>query len=562
MSERTNEYRDRWEQLKTERVRVVEAKWKDIADYFCPERGKFYTDESSPDSSQTLRGSKILDSTGQDAMETATNGMFSGLTPPSRPWFRLLFKDDALNENAGAKAWLERLQEIMYSSCQASNFYPSMQSLDAEVLAFATGCLYQEPDPKHTVRYRIFTAGEYWLSQNQYGRVDTVYRRIMMTARQMVQRFSESRVSRQAQESAKKEPTKSYECVHCVQPRGSYDITKMDRMNQPYESIYFEVGNDFAILQEGGFKKFPYLTPRYVTIGNDCYGCASPGWKKLPDIKMLQDMEESRIRTVHKILDPPMMAPSSLKGQPLRSGSGGITYYDSSQPDGLKPLYQVQGRVNELTEEMQELRQRILKGWYVDIFLMIEQIRGGSVTATEVLEKVEEKKLQLGPFIERHQGEVLQPALDFLIEQIIVTGQIEAPPDEIVGADYDIEFISPLAQAQKVSGAKAIDDMLAFVGNAAAINPDIIDNLDFDQAFKERSSLVGLPLKIMRPMDAVLQIRQVKAQQMAEAHAQQQAAAMVQGANQLGNTPTDPSAPNALTDIAKMLQQQSGGVPA
>jgi hypothetical protein len=562
MSERTAQYRERWERLKQQRTRVVEAKWKEIAEYFCPDRGKFWENESSPDTSQTLRGSKILDSTGQDALETATNGLFSGLTPSSRPWFRLVFKDDDLNEVQGAKSWLERLQELMYSVCMGSNFYPSMQSLNAEVLAFAQGCLYMESESKHTVRYRVFTAGEYWLDQNHMGQVDTVYRRIMMTARQMVQRFDENRVSRNVMEMAGKDPTKPFEVVHCVQPRNAYDVTKVDSMNQPFESLYFETGADFAILQEGGFRRFPYLTPRYSTVGNDVYGSGSPGWKKLPDIKMLQDMEESKLRTIHKIVDPPMMAPSSLKGQPLRSGHGGITYYDSASPDNLRPLYQVQGRVNELTEEMAELRQRIMKGYYVDIFLMIEQIRGGSVTATEVLEKVEEKKLQLGPFIERHQSEVLIPTLEFQVEEILRQGLIEPPPDEVIQADYDIEFISQLAQSQKQSGARAIDETIAFIGNTAAINPDIIDLMDFDEAFIERANLVGLPLKLIRGKDVVVEIRKLKRAQEAEEKAQMQAQAMVQGAQQLSQTSTDPNQPNALTDIAKMLQQQSGGIPA
>lgn len=93
MSARTNEYRDRFEQLKSERMEVVEAKWKDIAEYFCPERGRFETSESEPDRAQTARGSKILDETGQYAMAVCVNGMYSQLSSPVSKWFRLAFED-------------------------------------------------------------------------------------------------------------------------------------------------------------------------------------------------------------------------------------------------------------------------------------------------------------------------------------------------------------------------------------------------------------------------------------------------------------------------------------
>ena len=554
---RTEEYRNKWEQLKLERQRTVEAKWRDIAEYFCPERGKFDTVEGSPDTSQAKRGSKIIDSTGQDALETATNGMHSGLTPPSRPWFRLAFSDDSLNDVSAAKDWLQRLQDLLYSTFRRSNWYPSVRSLYAEVIAFATGCMYMEADPRTVVRYRSFTAGECWFGQNYLGKVDTVYRRIMMTAQQMVTRFGENKCSRAVNDASKNTPYQAWEVVHLVQPRKNYDPTKLDKLSMPYESVFCDASEDFNILAESGYKKFPYLVPRYLTVGNDVYGSASPGWKKLPDNKQLQDMEESKIRTIHKLVEPPMMAPTGLKGQPIRSGPKGITYYDG-QADQLKPLYQVQGRVNELTEEMQEVRQRILKGFYVDIFMMIEQMQG-NVTATEVLQRVEEKKLQLGPFVESQEDDVLDPALEFAIEEIIAQSKIEPPPEEVMGEDYKIEYRGPLAMAFKLAEATAIDQTLSFTGNAAAINPEIIDNLDFDEAFRERANLVGLPLKVLRGIDVVAQIRKQRAEQQAQQQQMQQAAAMVQGAQQLSQTSTDPQNPNALTDITKAIAQQAGG---
>lgn len=557
---RSQQFGDRWSQLQSERKRVVESKWKDIAEYFCPERGRFESNESEPDTSQALRGSKILDSTGQYAMGICVNGMYSQLSSPVSKWFRLAFEDDALNDNQAAKAWIARKEDKVYTYFRRSNWYSSIRSTDAELLAFGMACLFQGESSDPPVYYRNFTAGEYWAGQNSQGVVDTLYRRSMMTAAQMVQRFGENRVSRKVRESSTKAPATPYEVLHAVQPRKQYDPLKLDKINMPWESCYLEVGNDYSLLAESGFKRFPYIVPRYLTISNDVYACGSPGWSSLPDNKMLQDMEESKVRLIHKLVEPPMIAPTSLKGRPLRSGAGGITYADGpGATENLKPLYQVQGRINELQEEMAEVRQRILRAWYYDIFLMLQQVGAQGVTATQILEMAEEKKLQLGPLVSVHTDDILEPAVDYLVQIVIEEDLLtDPPPQEIMGAGYKVEFISQLAQAQRQQEARSIDQTIAFTGSAATMYPEVLDCLDIDEAWRRRAELTGLPIELVRGTDLIEQIRAQRAEQQAQLEQAQQAMAMVQGAQQLSQTSTDPAQPNALTDIAKMVGQQAG----
>ena len=376
----------------------------------------------------------------------------------------------------------------------------------------------------------------------------------MMTARQMVLAFGEDKVSRKVKDLSTKTPLASFEVVHCVAPRKDYSPDKLDKANMPYESIYFEAANDFSILKESGFNRFPYIVPRYLTISNDVYGCGSPGWLSLPANKMLQDMEKSKIKTIHKLVEPPMRAPSSLKGMPLRTGPGGITYFDGANSDALKPLYEVQGRIIELTQEMGEVRQRILRAWYYDIFLMLQQVGAQGVTATQILQMAEEKKLQLGPLVSVHTDDILEPAVDYQVQTIIEEElYTDPPPREIMGASYKVEFISQLAQAQKQQEAVSIDQTLAFTGNAATMYPEALDLLDIDEAWRRRADLTGLPIDLVRGQDVVAEIRAQRAQQQAQLEQQQQAMAMVQGAQQLSQTPTDPRDPNALTDITNAL---------
>jgi hypothetical protein len=275
---------------------------------------------------------------------------------------------------------------------------------------------------------------------------------------------------------------------------------------------------------------------------------------------MLQDMEESKIRLIHKLVEPPMIAPSSLKGQPLRSGAGGITYADGpAANENLKPLYQVQGRINELQEEMTEVRQRILRSWYYDIFLMLQQLGANDATATQILEMAEEKKLQLGPLVSVHTDDILEPAVDYMV-QVIIEEELDTdpPPQDVMGVGYKVEFISQLAQAMKFQEARSIDQSLAFTGNAATMYPEVLDNLDIDAAWRKRADLVGVPIELVRGNDQIAEIREERTRRQAELEQAQAAMAMVQGAQQLSQTGTDPNQPNALTDIAKIMGRQAG----
>jgi hypothetical protein len=80
-------------------------------------------------------------------------------------------------------------------------------------------------------------------------------------------------------------------------------------------------------------------------------------------------------------------------------------------------------------------------------------------------------------------------------------------PKEIQGMDIKIEYISLLAQAQKMIGLTGIERVAGFVGNMAAVNPDIVDKFDFDQAVDEYAETVGINPGLVRSDDKVAEIR-------------------------------------------------------
>jgi hypothetical protein len=552
------DYIARYKVLQSERKQTIDAKAKDVAEFLAPNRGRFQEDDRKPDRMHGKRGDLINDSSPGDALEVAANGMYSGLTPPSRPWHLTKFEDDGLNEWGPSKTFMDILARRRNAELRRSNFYSAMHNSYTESIAFGSTLVYMMEFPAGGFAFRTHTFGEYYWSRNERGEVDTVFRPEWWSARKLLAEFGEENLSRQVKEALKNnQPYTNFEILHVVEPRTDRDVTKKTSRNKPFASLWFELANEKKVLRESGLDDFCYAAGVWMLVGSDNYGSGNPGFKKLPDIKQLQDMEESCVMATHRELDPPLQAPVGHKGEPIRRNAGGTTFYDG-QSDGFKRLYEFKFDIAAGEAKSEAIRQRIYKGFYNDLFLMItsSEASGQPVTATQIIEMQGEKMLQLGPFIERQEDELLDKAVIFVTTRMLARPWVYGlpmPPEEVQSRSYKVEYISLLAQAQRQIGVRAIDDSLNFGAMGMQADPSIMDNYNLDAMVRERADLVGLPAKCIRPEDEVAQIRANRQKQMAEAKQAEALMAATQGAANLGKIKTGEEDPNVLTDIVNGL---------
>ena len=93
----------RLEGLKKVRI-PYEEEWREIARYAQPSRSRFLQAESSR---QFKRSNKaVYNSHGILSFRTLAGGMTSGLSSPSRPWFRLKPYDSDLEGDNSIAEWL------------------------------------------------------------------------------------------------------------------------------------------------------------------------------------------------------------------------------------------------------------------------------------------------------------------------------------------------------------------------------------------------------------------------------------------------------------------------
>lgn len=523
---------------------------KEITDFELPRRGKYLSLGETSDQKKTGKYSKIIKNTACAAHRILKAGMHTGLTNQARPWFRLSLADRDLMDYDPVKFWLDEVRDILLDILAGSNFYETAYSFYGDQAGFGTATMLIEEDPREVIRCRLFNMGEYCIACNERGRVDTIYRRFYMTVGQVFSRWGDAcseNVKRLAEKSASID--KKIQVVHCIEPREKYDSTKATATQMPWGSWYFEYeGHQNKFLSVSGYKEFPCMCARWEVTETNEWG-DSPAMELLPDVKELQEIEKTSVSAMHMMLNPPILAPTALQNK-FKRVPGSVMFKDISKDEVAGPLYEVKYDIASAEAKVQTIVREIKEGFFNDLFMMIASMEGTQpLTATEVLERREEKMTMLGPVVERNMSEFLKPAIERVYSIAVDHGRMPPPPPELRDMPVKIEFVSILAQALKMLGTQSIQSTINFALGVYQIKPDIVDVIDLDESVQRFGDFVGIPAKIIRSDDAIEKLRTARMEAQKELQQQQDAMALVEGAKTASETKTDGK--NMLTDIAK-----------
>jgi hypothetical protein len=461
----------------------------------------------------------IFDSSPLQSVDLLAASLHGMLTNPSTPWFTLRYKDVELENDDEAKLWLESATDAMYVAFNRSNFQQEIFELYHDLITFGTACMFVQDDDEDTLKFSTRHINEIYIAENEKGKVDTVYRLFKMSVRAAFQQFGEA-ISTSTKGLITKDPYEEISILHAVYPRNDFDPKKQDRKNMPFESVYMEYKN-LNELSVAGFKEFPFVVPRYLKASHEIYG-RSPAMTALPDVKMLNEMSKTTIKAAQKQVDPPLLVPDDGFLLPVRTVPGGLNFYRSGTRDRIEPLNI--GANNPLGLNMEEQRRNSIRNVFYVNQLMMQQ--GPQMTATEVIQRNEEKMRLLGPVLGRLQSELLKPLIDRCFA-IMVRRNIFPPAPEIIsGRDVEIEYVSPLAKAQKSTELQSIIRGIEIMGQLANVAP-VFDYINFDNLVKHLTNIIGIPQKVLKTNSEVLaerEAKQAQAQQMQEMQQLQQVA--------------------------------------
>lgn len=541
-------------ELEAERS-TFESHWRDLTDYMLPRRARFTITDNNK--GQRIN-QKIIDSTATYSLKVLRAGMMSGLTSPARPWFRLTTPDPALAEFASVKDWLHKVTGLMQVVLLRSNFYNVLPIAYGDMGCVGTSCLFMDEDPDTVVRFYPFPIGDYAITVDKAGRVNGFYREFRMSVRNVIDKFGKrndmGKVVKTENISThvwnlyeRAQYNQWVDVVHVIKKNHAYKPNSLDPRHRRFVSDYYERGTNGdqgiqgftdsqdanALLREGGYDYFPIMAPRWEVSAEDIYATSCPGMDALGDVKMLQHGEKNAMQAIDKMVKPPMVGDPELKKQRVSQLPGDITYIKEAGQTKLRSLYEFQFRLDFLESKQEQVRQRIRQAFYTDLFLMLAQSDRRQITAREIDERHEEKLLALGPVLEQTNQDLLDPVIDNLFNIMVQRQMLPPPPQELQGIELKVEYISIMAQAQKLVGIAGLDRFTGYATNLMQFNPNLGVKLNWNQMVDDYAEITGVnPAIVKSDEEAEAALQQIQQAQQAQMEAQQ-AAEMAKAANQM-----------------------------
>jgi hypothetical protein len=132
----------------------------------------------------------------------------------------------------------------------------------------------------------------------------------------------------------------------------------------------------------------------------------------------------------------------------------------------------------------------------------------------------------LGPVLGRLQSELLKPLIDRAFALILRKNLFKQAPDFLSGRDIEIEYVSPLAKAQKSTELQSIMRAIEIMGSLSNVAP-VFDHINMDKLVRHLADIVGVPQKILKPqaeLNAEREQAQAQQQQMQQMQQLQQVA--------------------------------------
>jgi hypothetical protein len=477
--------------------RPYEADWHEIAGYCAPMRSRFLSTRANQGRRQNR---KLNNTAGIVAMRTLQYGMTSGLSSHSRPWFEVSLYDENLLDNQIVKVWLDEVQKRMEGFLASINFYEASEIGYLELGMFGTdGCVMVEHPSEGAVCHQL-TAGEYWLGINSALKPGALYRDAAMTVKNAVDTFKDG----VTQKVRTLYDRGDYDCLvqfyHAIEENDDFEPGKLGSQGKPWRSIWWDAWDDRIgdLVKTDGYEEQPFWAPRWMTTGADVYG-QGPGHDALPDLRELQLQSKRKAELTDLMAWPELVASSrvKLKRQPK-------SVVSTDQLDATKAVsipYQVPPQaLTAVEQDVARLEQRINEVTFADLFMAITNMPGVQPRNDEEIQaRNEEKMTQLGPVIERVNGEKLTVAIERTFGIMQRRGLIPpAPPILRNAPDIKIKFVSTLTQIQRMVGLGQMERTVQFVGGLAGMYPEARFKLDPMAIVDEYARRTGMPAAQVR----------------------------------------------------------------
>lgn len=478
-----------------------DTKWQDAADYILPERD--FTVKRAPGE---RRRDKVFNATAPLANDSLASALHGLLSNSSIVWFILRSTNPKDNENQEFKTWLYLTTLLMleYFNSPQSNFMLASHELYLDIGSFGTGVCLTRRRPGRPLRFEAQPLADTYVCEDDDGQVVEVYQFLKMRARDIVKRWGEDNAHRDIVK-ASKDPAhcnELFEILHAIYKREDHDPLLADAGNKPWASEYIDLKNK-KHLSIGGFDRLPRKMVRWAKASGEAYG-TGPGVRSLNATKTVNLMTKDVLISGELANRPPLNAPATgyLKG-PIYQTPGAVNYYTAGSRDRVEPMHT--GADPRIGVEMIQLwESRIEQFFFLDVLKLPDRDR---MTATEIIERRQQGLLLASPQMSRMYTEWLQPAILEVYMWMKETGQLPPLPQGFEGRTLTVDYVSPMAMAQKASLAQNIIRVMEDGALLIQAKPEVMDNIDADRIMRDLVNLHNANPQYLNTINRVRQLR-------------------------------------------------------
>lgn len=437
--------------------RSFEAQWNDVIDTVLPRYRKF--GQHSNTSPGEKRTQNIFDATPGLALRHFAAAMDSMITPRTQKWHKLTVQNEELQERPAVRQYLEQVTSTLFSvryqwranfASQAGESYIGHGS-------FGAAGLMIDDVLGQGIRYRNIRLNRLWFAEDAFGVVDKAHILWPLTARQAAQRWGQAALPepiRRALDNNDQE--RSFDFLHAIRPRLNRDASKVDAQNMPIQSVWLSMDTGHDIIEHSGYRVFPVAIGRFYAADDSAYGY-SPAMEALPDVRMLNQMERTNIKGAQKAVDPPLILADdgALESFDLRAGALNFGFLNDRGEQLVRPL-DMGKNVPLGINYADQKRESVNLAFYVTLFQIL--VDNHQMTATEVLQRAQEKGILLGPTMGRVQSEQLGAMISREVDILQHAGALPPMPPELeeAGGAISIEYDSPLNQAMRAEEGASV----------------------------------------------------------------------------------------------------------
>ena len=529
----------RFNRLNTDRNNV-EQMWDAITKFITPYRGRFFKEQDNEDTIEwTQRW--IYDGTAVGAHQTLASSLHGALTSPSIRWFDMRFRDNKLNENKRAAAWMQEVVDLVYYEFQDSNFNLEINESYQDLVGMGTSfmTLERKNDESPSWSGLNFCAvplkeafGEY----DANGRLARFYRHLKWTPTEIISKFGDS-VPQAVKDAEKGKSSTRMDVLFVVTPRGNEikTIAEMNRKKAPskraWEYRYIFMPSSETLGKPGGYYEMPAYAARWRKTSESQWG-NSPAMLALADVLTLNEARKMQLSMAEKIIDPPTLAEERALLSDLDMSAGALNTVRNA--DGIKQ-FESRGSFPVSDAMVTQLQQSVKDYFFIDA-LRMPPPQAQPMTATEIMARQEQMQRELGPTLGRISADMLDPLITRAVKMLARAGRLpEAPPIvKETDAQWDIQYLGSLQRAQRMDNAQNIERWVMSGANMAQVLPDALDIIDAHEIMRYLGRDLSIPAMVMRDKAEVQErkdARDAEAAKAAEAAQGKMAgeAAMAQG---------------------------------